>query len=247
VPGQQQLHTKVLHGCLHSVEIGLSGRDINPSAVFALLTTCCCCCCRLQVNAWHQAQPPQGFNGISDHALVSNRQEGLLLAVGGYYSDRGGMYRAARPHVLMYDVVGGSWLVDPSGCTYPGAGGSTCAAVAVDDYTIMVLGSSRDGKSARNDLLDLRTWRWRSGSGLTNDMTRNIGLVMYEGQVLAVGGRQEYVSLHMGVQTATHKVRAYDAQRDAWSELAPLPFTGPLPVGVFDACHVTMRLANALA
>jgi hypothetical protein len=95
----------------------------------------------------------------------------------------------------MYDLAGGSWHVNPSGCTYPGAGSFSTAAVAVDDYTIMVLGATDAGTSARNDLLDLRTWRWRSGSGLTNDMTNSIGLTMFEGQAVAVGGQQGDVFL----------------------------------------------------
>uniref|UniRef100_A0A383VPT2 BACK domain-containing protein n=1 Tax=Tetradesmus obliquus TaxID=3088 RepID=A0A383VPT2_TETOB len=202
------------------------------------------------VNAWHQAQAPQLPGGcISSHALVSNRSEGLLLAIGGYNSDERTALASASSHVLLYDVAGGSWRVDPSGCMYPGAGSETWAAAAVDDHAIMVLGSSSDGTSARNDLLDLRMWRWRDGCGLLNDMTHNIGLVMYEGRALAVGGRQAYADFDsegVAMPSATRKVRAYDVANDAWSELPPLPYTGPKAVGVIDACPVAMRLRNAL-
>jgi hypothetical protein len=186
---------------------------------------------------WHQAPLPYRIYG---HSCVANRQEGMILAIGGRCDSSGGQPGAwVRNHVLLYDVAGGSWQVNPSGCTYPGEGELTAgctAAVAVDDYTIMVLGALNAGTSARNDLLDLRTWRWRSGSGLTNDHTNCIGLTMFEGQAIAVGGIRD-------LPAATCKVRAYDVQRDVWTELAQLPQT----VGVHGACPVAMRVANALA
>jgi hypothetical protein len=50
----------------------------------------------------------------------------------------------------------------------------------------------------RTDLLDLRSWRWRSGAFLQrqpgssaddDEGLLNMGVVMHEGQVLAIGGR----------------------------------------------------------
>lgn len=40
----------------------------------------------------------------------------------------------------MYDVNGGKWSFNPSGCKWPGAATSySVSAVAADAYTIMVL------------------------------------------------------------------------------------------------------------
>jgi hypothetical protein len=50
----------------------------------------------------------------------------------------------------------------------------------------------------RTDLLDLRTWRWRSGAFLQrqpggsaedDECLLNMGVVLHEGQVMAIGGR----------------------------------------------------------
>jgi hypothetical protein len=169
----------------------------------------------------------------------------MLLAIGGLCDSSSGQTNTwVRDHVLLYDIGGGSWTVNPSGCTYPGA--ESAAAAAVDYYTIMVLSPTDAGTSARNDLLDLRTWRWRSGSGLTRDMTNDMGLTMFEGQAVAVGGAPDDPAVvEPGIRqpAATSRVRAYDAQSDAWTEIAKLPLTE----GVFGACPVAMRVANALA
>jgi hypothetical protein len=57
---------------------------------------------------------------------------------------------------------------------------------------------SCSGQAVRTDLLDLRSWRWRSGAFLQrlpgssaddDECLLNMGVVLHEGQVLAIGGR----------------------------------------------------------
>lgn len=200
------------------------------------------------LNTWHQAAPPHPQASLHNHTLVANQAEGMLLALGGIWRACNGA-PTVQDHVLMYDVTGGSWSVNPSGCKYPGgAGSSWVSAVSVDPHTIVVLGSSADAKSARVDLLDLRTWRWRSGCGLKDDLTYAMGVVEYEGRVLAMGGREPRTDPYgnMVPFIATRKVRAYDHKADVWSELPELPRLAPEATGVCDACPVVMRVASVL-
>jgi len=61
-----------------------------------------------------------------------------------------------------------------------------------------------------------------------------MGLVPYEGSVLAIGGRH-YMN---GSEWASNKVFAYDLHSDKWSEMRELPYS------VCHASPVTMRLPN---
>lgn len=64
----------------------------------------------------------------------------------------------------------------------------------------------------------------------------HMGLVAYQGSVLAIGGRH-YVN---GSERASSKVYAYNLKSDKWSEMRELPFP------VCHASPVSMRLPNVL-
>ena len=94
------------------------------------------------------------------------------------------------------------------------------------------------------DLLDLRMWRWREGAPLQRDCLHGVGLVEYDGQLLALGGcskawpgygHDEFVSL-----SATDVVSCYDLRSDSWSELP-----ARLPLKLAYATPVVVRTAGA--
>lgn len=203
------------------------------------------------LDCWFSAASPiPGPVSLSEHALVANQQEGLLLALGGCLTSGDRRHRHSRmfDQVAMYDVNGGKWSFNPSGCKWPGAATSySVSAVAADAYTIMVLSMdhSLSGQAVRTDLLDLRTWRWRSGAllqrqqlggGDDDGCLLNMGVVAHEGQVLAVGGRHYWKD----GEWATPRVHAYDIKADAWSELPPLPFP------ICHASPVVVRVPSVL-
>jgi hypothetical protein len=61
-----------------------------------------------------------------------------------------------------------------------------------------------------------------------------MGLVSYEGSVVAIGGRH-YAN---GSEWASNKVFSYDLTSDKWDEMRELPFP------VCHASPVTMRIPN---
>lgn len=72
---------------------------------------------------------------------------------------------------------------------------------------------SLSGQAVRTDLLDLRTWRWRSGAllqrqqlggGDDDGCLLNMGVVAHEGQVLAVGGRHYWKVRQRGLHCCLH-------------------------------------------
>lgn len=68
------------------------------------------------------------------------------------------------------------------------------------------------------------------------DCLLNVGVVSYQGEVLALGGRH----YAQDGEWATTRAAAYDPARDAWRTLPPLPF--PL-------CHaspIVMRVPSML-
>lgn len=145
----------------------------------------------------------------------------------------------------MYDISSGKWQFNPSGCKWPGAATSYgISAVAADPYTVMVLSMDHGGQAVRTDLLDLRNWQWRVGALLQREPSHanedecllNMGVVMYEGQVLAVGGRHYWKA----GEWATPRVHAYNVKEDKWSELPPLPFP------ICHASPVVLRVPSVL-
>jgi hypothetical protein len=64
----------------------------------------------------------------------------------------------------------------------------------------------------------------------------HMGLVSYEGSVMAIGGRH-YAN---GTEWASSKAFAYDLRSDKWNEMRELPYP------VCHASPVTMRLPNVL-
>uniref|UniRef100_A0A383VF78 Uncharacterized protein n=1 Tax=Tetradesmus obliquus TaxID=3088 RepID=A0A383VF78_TETOB len=105
------------------------------------------------------------------------------------------------------------------------------------------------------NLLDLRMWRWREGAPLQRNNLHGVGLVEYDGKLLAVGGclepwpgneHEEYVSL-----SATDVVSCYDLRNDSWSELpARLPLQLGYATPVVGSCYEppqdSMRLVRSL-
>ncbi|KAF6261254.1 hypothetical protein COO60DRAFT_1699945 [Scenedesmus sp. NREL 46B-D3] len=202
------------------------------------------------LDCWFSAASPiPGPVSLSEHALVANQQEGLLLLLGGCLTSGNRRHRHTRvfDQVAMYDVNAGKWSFDPSGCKWPGAATSYSIAAAADRYTIMALSLDRaSGREVRTDLLDLRSWRWRSGASMLQRQPGgsadddacllNLGVVLHEGQVLAVGGRHYWKD----GEWATSRVHAYDMKADAWGELPPLPFP------ICHASPVTVRVPSVL-
>jgi hypothetical protein len=97
-------------------------------------------------------------------------------------------------------LAGKMWSKHPSGCSLPAATtmpeGTSLAAVAADEHTIMLLraappvydaANNRQQEPDRVDLLDLRMWRWRERAALQRDCLHGVGLVEYDG-----GGLVEY-------------------------------------------------------
>jgi hypothetical protein len=76
------------------------------------------------------------------HCLLPNQEEGLLLALGGALeASDPPQFSFMQRNIFMYDLRGGSWTANPSGCTWPGAGNATgrVSAVPLDPFTVMVL------------------------------------------------------------------------------------------------------------
>lgn len=126
--------------------------------------------------------------------------------------------------------------------------GTSLAAAAAGEHTIMLLRSAPrvaveagagQRPPGRVDLLDLCIWRWREGAPLQRNNLHGVGLVEYDGKLLAVGGclepwpgneHEEYVSL-----SVTDVVSCYDLRNDSWSEL---PARLPLQLGYATAVVV---------
>jgi hypothetical protein len=64
----------------------------------------------------------------------------------------------------------------------------------------------------------------------------HMGLVSYEGSVLAIGGRH-YAN---GSEWASKQVYLYDLKADRWNEMRELPYS------ICHASPVTMRIPNVL-
>jgi hypothetical protein len=76
-----------------------------------------------------------------------------------------------------------------------------------------------------------------SGSNADEEecLLAHMGLVSYEGSVLAIGGRH-YAN---GSEWASNKVFSYDLRSDKWNEMRELPYP------VCHASPVAMRIPNA--
>lgn len=210
------------------------------------------------------------------HCLVSNRAEGLLLALGGeakLWNRQAGAHNAAAPAdvwdrgmVATYDIRAGSWSKHPSGCALPAADmpqGTSMEAVAADEHTIMLLRAAprvavdaaqrvdptepEEQPPVRVDLLDPRMLRWREGAPLQRDCLHGVGLVEYDGKLLALGGcRKAWPGAnaqeedYYAALPATDVVSCYDLRSDSWSEL---PARLPLQLGY--ATPVVVRTPGA--
>ena len=80
------------------------------------------------------------------------------------------LYVAACAQMAAFDINAGRWVLNPSGCRWPG-GSVRCgvAAAAADPYSIVALSvddAVGAGGGPRTDVLDLRMWRWRRGAPL---------------------------------------------------------------------------------
>jgi hypothetical protein len=122
------------------------------------------------------------------------------------------------------------------------------AAVAADEHTVMLLRAgaavtAADGAHqqppGRVDLLDLRMWRWRQGAPLARDCLHGVGLVEYEGQLMALGGCRQAWSPDLfdrfAALQATDVVSCYNLRADSWSQhpaKLPVPLSHPCPVVV---------------
>lgn len=216
---------------------------------------------RPQLNAWFSAASPlpdaeEHPGWLSQHCLVTNQQEGMLLALGGGWRlqeswDNEG--RVPNESVFMYDITSGRWNINPSGCKWHRAGAVDVhlSAVALDPFTVMVLSHEGFGQQtstvhARNltsyvDLLDLRMWRWRSGAQLQVETCKfqesSRGMVKYDNAVLAVGGTGCSAT---EPYNQSQQVHAYDPRTDSWSEMPLLPFH------VHEAQPVVVRMPNPL-
>ncbi|KAF8058032.1 Beta-scruin [Scenedesmus sp. PABB004] len=219
-------------------------------------------CCPLEVydpslDAWFTARSPVAgpMAALAGHALVANAEEGVLIALGGVITaTSSGGRRGARANddVALFDPGAGRWELRPGGCRWPGpagggAGGASVAAAAGSSHEIVVVSADGGGAAAtaRTDVLDLRTWRWRAGAPLAGDhcgsdgdgdCQANVGLVRYEGRVHAIGGRHSW----QDGESATARVAAYDLAADAWTPLAPLPFP------ICHASPVVVRVPSVL-
>lgn len=205
------------------------------------------------LDSWFTTRSPvSGAYSLSEHTLVANQQEGMLLALGGSLTsgDRRHRQRPPNDQLLMFDINAGKWTVNPSGCTWPAAATSySCSGVAVDPYTILVLTaqhSDRSGAHAvRTCLLDLRTWRWRAGASLAchtapdeEESLLNMGVVAYDNRVLAIGGRRYWNGDR--IEWSTPKCHGYSLATDSWSEMPELPFA------ICHASPVVMRVPSVL-
>jgi hypothetical protein len=162
-------------------------------------------------------------NGLALNGIISNISTALLLA--------------------------GVWSKHQSRCTLPAADmprGTSVAAVAADEHTIMLLRAAPavyDEAAAdhwqqppgRVDLLDLRMWQWREGAPLQRSHLHGVGLVEYDGKLLALGGcRQAWPrydaddDVWYDALSATDVVSCYDLRNNSWSEL---PARLPLQLG----------------
>ena len=117
--------------------------------------------------------------------------------------------------------------------------GTSLTAVAADEHTIMLLRAAPRVDAAQADApdaqteqppgrVDLRMWRWREGAPLQRDCLHGVGLVEYDGKLLALGGSEDpWAGTDISVvydQAATDVVSCYDLRSDRWSELrASLP------------------------
>jgi hypothetical protein len=126
--------------------------------------------------------------------------------------------------------------------------GTSLAAVAADEHTIMLLRAAPAAVDAaddwqqspgRIDLLDLRMWQWREGAALQRSHLHGVGLVEYDGKLLALGGCRNpwYDADRDAALAATSVVSSYDLRTDSWSEL---PARLPLPLSY--ACPVVVRM-----
>ncbi|WIA13248.1 hypothetical protein OEZ85_006838 [Tetradesmus obliquus] len=87
-----------------------------------------------------------GKGQLQGHCMVTNQHEGLLLALGGCLEPQqspGASWFAQQSSIFVYDIRGGSWAVNPSGCTWPGAAAAVrgMSAVPLDPFTVMVMSS----------------------------------------------------------------------------------------------------------
>ncbi|KAF6266666.1 hypothetical protein COO60DRAFT_1654544 [Scenedesmus sp. NREL 46B-D3] len=209
-------------------------------------------------GVWFSAPSPLPLNATLDGlAMLSNKAEGMLLVLGGRAELHQGPSAAPADvwdtgMVAKYDIRAGSWNKHPSGCAPPPAPGLTSlAAVAADEHTIMTLRAAlpevdEDGVRelpGRVDLLDLRMWRWREGAALQRDHLHGAALVIYDGQLLALGGcraacqgadADEEVNIY--ALSATDVVSCYVLRSNAWSELP-----ARLPVKLGYATPVVVR------
>jgi hypothetical protein len=122
--------------------------------------------------------------------------------------------------------------------------------VAADEHTIMVLRAAPAPADAagndqqepgRVDLLDLRMWRWRDGAALQRECLQGVGLVEYDGKLLALGGSRDAWTGHVveraAALAATNVVSSYDLRTDSWAELP-----ARLPLKLSHACPVVVRM-----
>lgn len=116
-------------------------------------------------------------------------------------------------------------------------------------------------QQARVDVLDLRTWRWREGiSQLQRPgaYAQGVGVVAFEGKVLAIGGERVQESEQQAdegeqdeqqqheedmestaTKTGVREVYSYDPATNAWSSDA----VARLPFGVTRASAVVARVS----
>jgi hypothetical protein len=125
------------------------------------------------------------------------------------------------------------------------------AAVAADERTVMLLrtpapeerpNDTLEQSPARVDLLDLRMWRWRQGAALQRDCLHGVGLVEYDGKLLALGGcREGWTFAAVGSRDealqATDLVSCYSLRDDSWSQ-----HPSRLPLALSQACPVVVRM-----
>ncbi|KAF6254974.1 hypothetical protein COO60DRAFT_1641912 [Scenedesmus sp. NREL 46B-D3] len=219
-----------------------------------------------RIDSWFDAQPPSSTNWVTNSAL------GILLSIGGYSGTCGMIaeLEGTAPmsdRLAMLDINSGRWTNNPSGCTWPGAAQTgprrtepSLSATAYDEYNIMVV-TGVHRQQARVDVLDLRTWRWREGiSQLQRPGTyaQGVGIVAFEGKVLAIGGERVQESEQQAdegeqdeqqqheedmestdTKTGVRDVYSYDPATNAWSSDA----VARLPFGVTRASAVVARVS----
>jgi hypothetical protein len=96
-------------------------------------------------------------------------------------------------------------------------------------------GGAHQQPPGRVNLLDLRMWRWRQVAPLARDCLHGVGLVEYEGQLLALGGCNE--GWQDGMHGALAAVNFYDLCADSWAQ-----HPAKLPVPLSHACPVVVRM-----